>query len=176
LPVHSLWLVPDRRGPEFAKLRRLIEDLAERFGTPIFDPHVTLVGGVEGTFESISVAAERLLLSLPSCELALREVVSRSSYFQRLVAPVELTPELTWARLRALAAFAVEEPDYWPHLSLAYGDLDEGGSQQLLAAAVAANVAGMRFAAARLEAWRTEREVAEWAPLIRYELPPGRGR
>ncbi len=176
MAAHSLWLVPARHGPARATLRQTIERLAGRFGTPVFDPHVTLLGGLEGAFEALSTAAHRLATVIPPCEIALGEIVSRRSYHQRLVAVVAPTPELEGAHSRAVASFSGEASAYWPHLSLAYGDLDEGATAELAAMATAAGVSGLCFDAAALELWRTDGDVGAWRRISSFELWPGRAR
>jgi hypothetical protein len=57
--VRSIWLMPNSDGEAF--LSPLIRDLAERFGTPVFAPHLTLHGctvtAPDRLAEEIAVAA-----------------------------------------------------------------------------------------------------------------------
>ena len=173
---HALWLVPPRRGALSRKLRGLIEDLAGRFGTPVFAPHVTLLGGLSGASTALSGGAERMARRLEPCEVRLGEIVSRDAYFRRLVSVTAPTDALLAARELAAAAFRLPAEPYWPHLSLAYGDLDPVQTASLLAAAVAAGVSGQRFAASTLELWRTEGPVGRWRCVASLRLGAARGR
>jgi hypothetical protein len=57
--VRSIWLIPNSDDEAF--LSSLIRDLAERFGTPVFAPHLALRGGTvtapDRLAEEIAVAA-----------------------------------------------------------------------------------------------------------------------
>lgn len=41
---YSLWLLPDE--PSIKQLSATIEEYAEKLDTPVFGPHMTLLGGV----------------------------------------------------------------------------------------------------------------------------------
>ena len=175
MPVYSLWLVPERDGPAFAALAELIRDLARQFDTPVFDPHVTLVGGLEGD-EAALAAAAKDVAGIERPQIELTEIVSRDSYFQRLVVAAAPTPPLLRAHALARAALGAETAAYWPHLSLAYGELDAAQIRRLLVIATAAGPVGAHFPAAALELWRTDGAVSGWACTASFPLPPGRAR
>lgn len=46
---HSLWLMPINNSEPHLFLQSLIEDLAHLVGGPFFPPHVTLLGGMQGS-------------------------------------------------------------------------------------------------------------------------------
>ena len=171
-----MWLVPDRSASVYARLRRLIVELAQRFGTPPFDPHVTLLGGLDAPLGSVRRDLARLAPSLRPCEIRLGEVVSRGEYFQRLVAVVESTPDVTAAHERAKAVFAGHRPAYRPHLSLAYGSLTEAQTAVLCDLANASGVMGTRFTPAGLELWRTDGPVEAWVCVAALRLGPANDR
>ena len=46
---YSIWLVPDRGTDAYQQLDKVIGEYAQRFeDAPEFEPHITVVGGVEG--------------------------------------------------------------------------------------------------------------------------------
>ena len=163
LPSHSLWLVPDRSGPVFARLRSVIEALARRFDTPSFDPHVTVLGGLDRPLAGLEADCVRLAAPIEPYEIALGEIVSNGVYFQRLIALAAPTAAVRAAHEAAKAALAVGAGPYLPHLSIAYGDLDADETAELASAAAAAGVSGTHFTAATLELWRTDGPVEGWS-------------
>ena len=118
--IRSLWLMPCREDEAF--LASLVSELAARFGTPIFAPHLTLRGDTNATFE-------RLLDDI-------RAAAAASQPFTEPIAGIETTQ----AFFRAFyVRFAVSAPllglkrrldpqeteRFMPHVSLLYGNLPE---------------------------------------------------
>jgi hypothetical protein len=176
LTTHSLWLVPDRSGPVFVRLCSLIEALARRFNTPMFDPHVTLLGGLERPFDEVRAIGEAFAPGVEPYVIRLGNIVSNGIYFQRLIALASPTATVLGAHERAKAAFGAKAMPYLPHLSLAYGELEEAQTAQLQATAVAAGVVGTTFSTPSLEVWRTDGPVASWERAGVFTLGMTRGR
>jgi hypothetical protein len=156
-------------GEEAAGLRRVIEDLARRFGTPRFEPHVTLLPGLPGDEGGILEKAAGFAPSLPPFEVRLGEPEGGGTYFRRLIARAEPTTALVDGhRLAARSFDRASDPEFLPHLSLLYGHL---GAE--VVAALCASEAGRvpgRFAVRHLDAWRTDGPVSAWRRLGRYSL------
>ncbi len=107
----ALWLVPP--APLAARLAAVIDELAARYGTPRFPPHVTL----RSRLREIP-PLEELAASLRSLTLRPLRVTAGSSLYQCVF--VEL---------------AREDPRLPrdPHLSLIYGDLDAATRAEIAA-------------------------------------------
>lgn len=119
----SLWLVP-QEGEAARWLGDWINSLAERFGTPSFGPHLTLLGGLDGPEGEILRQSTVLARALPHLELRLSAIEGSDAYFRCVFARVESTAELVLARERALELFGRQgEPPFTPHISLMYGRL-----------------------------------------------------
>ena len=46
---YSVWLMPEESA--FKDLQKTIFDLADKYKTTSFDPHITIIGGVSGSEE-----------------------------------------------------------------------------------------------------------------------------
>lgn len=164
----SFWLMP--RGEVHARLSGLISSLSRRCGTPPFEPHVTLLGGLCGPGTAILSKAERLAGSLGPVEIRLMTAGHRDEYFRCLFVRAEPTPSLLAAHLGATELFGRrrEVPPFFPHLSLVYADLAAKEKERIL------DEIGRDFAAAfdarELHAVRTEGEVRSWRRLASFPL------
>jgi len=112
----------------------IIQDLSQTYGTPVFEPHVTIVSGLSGDEEALvstidAFAASKEILSAPVEGLDYQE-----GFFKALFLNVQNTPALDQlnqqARMR-LNPFG--QGVYEPHLSLLYGDITVEEKNQIIA-------------------------------------------
>jgi 2'-5' RNA ligase len=166
ISAHSIWLVPNRSGATFARLRDVIDALARRSEGEPFDPHVTLIGSLAAEPTELLAPARSLAERLTPYEIVLGHIVARPldpNRYRRLFAEVEPTEPVMAANVEARVAFGVEGGEaYAPHLSLAYADGTPAAFEDLKGEALRAGVAGVRFEARTLELWRTAGPVADW--------------
>jgi 2'-5' RNA ligase len=160
----SLWLRLDLVLE--ARVSRLIRELAERLGTPVFEPHVTLLGGLTGSSDEILERAGRLAAETPAFSIRLGALGGQDEYFRCLYLEVEKTPELLDLHRRALGSFEARETGpFFPHVSLVYGDLSRAEKDRLEATLETPKRACRSVA---LEARLTDGEVASWRRLARF--------
>lgn len=119
---YSLWLLPS--GEQERRLAGAIDRLSLDPGGPRFDPHLTLLGGLDGEEEMFVGATDRLSASLRPLTLHLRGVEFGDAYYRCLYLRVERREELMAAHREALRRFGKKnDPSFMPHLSLFYGTL-----------------------------------------------------
>jgi 2'-5' RNA ligase len=120
----TLWLL---LTPEaHAWFQALIERLSARLGTPVFEPHITLLGGLTGEEEGLRQRTRALAGAIGSFEARLLEAKWLDEYYRCLFVEVALSRALLDAHETARKAFDQRlEPGFYPHLSLVYGDLKE---------------------------------------------------
>lgn len=165
----SLWLVP----PEDVRcgLARRIDDLAERLGTPRFEPHVTLLAGIEAEAGQVAAQSRGLVERLEPVGLRLTRAGGRDEFFRCVFLEVEPEPGLVAAHGRARDRFRKgKEPPFFPHLSLVYGRL---GSDQKAALIEEINEdASWRIETHAAELWvvLTEGAAEEWRVVERLPL------
>jgi 2'-5' RNA ligase len=146
-----------------SSLTTVIAGLARRHGTDAFEPHVTLLGGLEGPGETLLSAARELALGLRPFEIQLLGASTGLEFFHCVFVSAAGTPALLEARARAREAFGVgpEEP-FRPHLSLVYGDL---GAEEREFARLAAGDLKSSFVADALHVVDTSGPVPGWRRL-----------
>jgi len=108
------------------RLKRHILDLSKRFASPAFEPHVTLLGRLEGTELELRSNASILASRLTPVVIQLEEVGYLNEYFRCLFIRVARSRSLLEAYERAVETFGADEQlKFMPHLSLVYADLNK---------------------------------------------------
>lgn len=154
----SLWLVPP--AELHASLEAAILGLARRHGTEAFEPHVTLLGGLEAPAAGLSSPARRLAEGLRPFEVHLVGASTGLDFYRCVYVAAAGTPELLFAHALAREAFEVQpEEPFRPHLSLVYGDL---GAEEKEFARLAAGDLRSSFLADALHVVDTSGPVSGW--------------
>jgi cyclic phosphodiesterase-like protein len=163
----SLWLVPE--GPEALAVDALIGELACRFGTPHFAPHLTLVAGIETGAEAVVRGAHALAQRLPVTPVRFLGLAHTPDYFRALFARAAEDLPIANARRQAEDLLGPAPPGaFAPHLSLLYGRIPHETLRLLVDEFRAASPPSIVMRA--LEVVSTEGEVHEWRSLARLPL------
>lgn len=121
--TYSLWLMPSERLYE--QLHSLIQQLSKPYGTPEFEPHVTLIGSITGDLETIILNSAKLASTVPHYEIVLDAIGHRDEFYRCLFAHVQHTDAVLNAHIHARDVFENTTTEkYMPHMSLMYGTLD----------------------------------------------------
>ncbi len=161
-----LWLVPELSCE--VRLAEIIDGLSQEWGTPRFAPHVTLLGNVRGSESEVLAEAERLAAKLDPVALGFLELDWSDQFYRAFYLVVEKEPALLRAHAAAAEAFRRSpDPSYFPHLSLAYGDLKD--EQRLQARGVVEKGLGS-CRAERMDVVRTTGPPESWKTLAAYPL------
>ena len=120
MTYYHLWLTPE--GVARERIAALIVQLSKQCGSPRFEPHVTLLGGIEGEEFIICEQTKALAQSLQPIDITLLESACEDSYFRSLYFNVKETSEIFDAHHRAMRLFCIiPQISFQPHLSLLYG-------------------------------------------------------
>ena len=129
--IHSLWFKP--AGPTFDVLAKVVESFARAAGASAFEPHVTLIGNLEGTEAEILRHSETLAHTLRPFAIELTEPAFGQEHFQCVFMRVRGTPAVMDANLQARQAFNQTAGGYMPHLSLVYGSFPDARKREIIA-------------------------------------------
>jgi hypothetical protein len=168
----SLWLVPD--GPEDQAIAALIGELAARFGTPSFPPHVTLMAGIQEAPDLVVARGREMARVLRDFSIRFNGLEHSAEYFRALI--VRVTPDLPILDARRRAQMALPgEPvgPFVPHLSLLYGSLPVETRRHLMGEVSAS--APDTIVLRHLDVVSTEGPVSEWRQLARLPLTAALG-
>jgi 2'-5' RNA ligase len=118
-PTYHLWLKPS--GRIYETLSRTIRTLAREFRAPVFDPHVTLAGPLEGNERELLDRCERLRNELAPFAIVLDEPLDGPDYFRCVFMRAVPDAAIMDANQSARRIFSLPERPFMPHLSLIYG-------------------------------------------------------
>ena len=155
----SLWLMPTAELRK--KLAQTIHRLARLYGTPIFEPHVTLLGGLAVSEDEALSKTQQLSTRLRPFEVRLSRADYLAEYFLCLFLRVEETEPLLETNFKARQVLdRYSDPRYYPHLSLMYGSLGPGRKQTIVP--TVSHHCEARFEVERLHLYSTEGEPGDW--------------
>lgn len=138
----SIWLMPAES--DAALLRGIVAELSARFGTPAFEPHLTLAGDLHGSWGAYVPLLDGLAEASASFSQPVEKVVLTDAYFRAFYAAFARSPALDRLKRLCVAATGGSIDDFTPHVSLLYGKVDETGK------AVAAEEVERRLSGARI--------------------------
>lgn len=159
----SLWATPAPDSPLRTRLASVISELSAKYGTPPFDPHVTVLGGFGEpqrlSEEEVFSRSRALCKALKPYTCRVKELSAGSAYFQCVYLLMEKTDEVMQPYTQACAAFGAGSKDYMPHLSLIYGNLateQKEEAKQFVTAGSNDLLRDTEFMVSSLQLWRTE--------------------
>lgn len=133
MSTFHLWLAP--ASVDYDRLAGIISDLSARYRGPKFDPHLTLLGKLEGEQESLIALTQQLARALQSFEVRLEAPAYEAQYFRCLYLPAEPSPPLLEAHRQATQIFNAKSTSaFEPHVSLLYGLFPERVKQEVITA------------------------------------------
>ena len=133
MSTFHLWLVPT--GALFDRLAGVLADLSARYRGPAFDPHLTLLGRLEGEEEVLVDRTRQFAHALQPFEVRLKEPGYEAQYFRCLFLPVESSPPILDAHRQATRIFDAQPTSAFdPHVSLLYGLYPERVKQEIITA------------------------------------------
>ena len=125
---YALWIVPE--GAAYNLTDGYITRLSQTYNLPKFEPHVTLLGGIRAPDTS---ALRTLTRGLPPFRIRLaHQPQYLDEYFRCLFLKAHETPALMETFAQASRLFGYQSKPYFPHLSLAYGDLPVKNKREMI--------------------------------------------
>jgi 2'-5' RNA ligase len=163
----SVWLVP--LGDVYEQLAHLILQLSQEYSSPVFPPHVTLLGGLNGAEQDTIAKTRQLAAQIEPFQVQLTSVDYTDDYHRALFVRLQESGPLLAANHAAREIFNCQnEPKYLPHLSVLYGHFAPAVKEDIMARI------GRRFdlcfLTTRLELHSTFGETKDWFTLGKFEL------
>ncbi|CAM9134897.1 unnamed protein product [Chrysoparadoxa australica] len=122
--------------------------------------------------EEVMEVTRQLGSRLKPFDVVMGPVVTGKQYFKSVFSRIDRAthPVIVETHAQAVESFAAHLPeggkgmnnDYDPHLSLAYGDLEDGVRETVKGLAEQAHVEGMKCRVAEIQVWSTEGLVKDW--------------
>lgn len=163
----SLWLQPT--GQVYDRLAEMIRQLSEQYRAPVFEPHITLLGGLAGNRESLVLRTTQLAKLIQPNIVTLTTVDYLDEYFRCLFVSVEKTKWLADANIGARKLFHREgTPEFMPHLSLMYGNFPPTTKQRIIIEI--GSTLATSFEVTSLHLWSTNGAPLEWYEVQEFFL------
>ena len=148
-------------GEVCQRLAGTILELSRQYGTPAFEPHVTLAGGIVGPAREVESQMKDLARRLPPLTIRLTTVAGLEEYFRCLFVRVAQTRPIMSANEVAREIFRLpKRPAFMPHLSLLYGSLKSIEKERIIASL--GRQFEIEFKAATLHLYLIKREPEVW--------------
>lgn len=166
---YSLWLRP--QGDIAFSLQQRIQKLSKKYESASFEPHITLVGGLSAGETELKQLTDTLAGALSPFDIILTHADIGNTYYQSLFVRIKETKELMNARKKAKQMLSIsrnDKEDYFPHLSLMYGDFKREQKERIL------NTMGrefhLRFSVSNLLLIETSGKPQEWEKIYTAEF------
>ncbi|MCF7809145.1 MAG: hypothetical protein K9M49_06125 [Candidatus Marinimicrobia bacterium] len=164
---YSIWLLPDDKSTHL--LQGTIDTLSARFHSPVFQPHITLLGQLEGDQLSIMGSFNMLCKGVHPFMLGVRGIAYQNVFFRSMFCELSETGELMALNQLARERYGREtDKAYFPHLSLLYSHKSEAEKQTAVKSLKPQYPDLMTIASFALV--KTQGEVGDWELLKRFEL------
>jgi len=86
---YSIWVIPSESVN--ITLQKIIDQLSKEFGGPLFEPHMTIIGGINQGLSEIEEKTYKIAQTLNTLELTLGPVSFSTTYFQNVLVRVNST-------------------------------------------------------------------------------------
>lgn len=118
--VHSIWLMPS--ADDTTMLERMVADFSGRFGSPRFQPHLTLVEDMERSVNELAPLVEEVAAGIGSFTTPVAAIGVSALFFRSFYARFAAEGPLLELKRRAIEKILPDNiAEFMPHISLAYG-------------------------------------------------------
>lgn len=156
--MYSIWLLPSEKDSK--RFQKIIETLSQSFKTPTFEPHLTLCTNIPNITDDLFYQISVLAALTSTFEVYIGEAQTSPHYFKSLFVQVHANRTLQNLQQEIQNLFSDIEYDFFPHLSLLYGELKEEVKKSKINLVKEDLVAV--FQASQIAIVDTEGEVANW--------------
>ncbi len=164
---YALWLIPERAI--YQEIQGLISPLQASVGQPVFNPHITLISGLNLREDEIINRAKILAENHSVVTVAIERAVWGYTFFQRYFYTLKSVDKLLALHKDALQIFGeTDSGKYRPHISLEYAD-----HTQIPDESIQNNVRSMYGISVKLTdllVVKTTGSIEEWETLVTCSL------
>ena len=170
--MHSIWLMPS--ADACARFSDYISQLSKHWSGPVFPPHITLLGDLNRSADSLIAECAVTFSALPAGRATVTGAAGGEAFFTSLYLDVSLPDSHTTGRARLAGSFNSEPSKaFRPHISLAYGPVG-GTNKSGLIEQIAEELTGYEFELASIEIFESAKTipVESWHSIWRHDLAP----
>lgn len=122
--IFSVWIIPEVKDREY--LQNIINNLAIKYNSPVFIPHMTLSGDIRLSIDEIEFAVEEIFKNTKPFKIKKTRVNQSELFFKTVFIEFELDKNLK--NLYSLLSGKIRKDDLFafkPHISLIYKFMPE---------------------------------------------------
>lgn len=171
---HSVWLMPC--AADEAALTAIVARLAARFGSPQFQPHLTMAEDMPRSVADLTAPVAAIAAAGRAFTATITAIAATDAFFRSLYAAFEPKGELAAMKERTVGALqAGALTGFVPHISLAYGPIAAALKVEAQVE-LAASLVGRPIRFDRLCIVRSAQSIpiADWRIERSCALPPAR--
>jgi len=162
----SILLIP--KGETYNKLSSLIIRLSNKYNTPMFKPHVTLIGGFDISEKDAISKTTEIAKNLKPYSIKINNLLYLNEYYKSLFLKVEKTKDVIKANFLARKIFNDERnEEYFPHLSLMYGNSSNQIKEKIISEIKEIN---LEFGVDKIHLFSTANGPENWYKVKEFDL------
>ena len=161
-----LWLIPQKET--YDEFQKIIADLSKTYGTPLFEPHVTVVTGLRGNEDALTEKIDAFALGKHALSVISKGMDYKRGFFTALFLNIQRSSEIDRLNTQArqdLTPFG--QGPYHPHLSLLYGNITSQEQERIVADH---NYAGQTILLNKLKLIKGHSDVSQWRVIREWSL------
>ncbi len=117
--MFSIWLIPDEKDEN--ELSKIVKNLAYRYNSPIFIPHLTLLGNVVISFDDLKSAVDEVFENKKPFTIKEAKLNQSEQFFKTVFIEFELDENLKkFFELLSIKTDKIDIETFKPHISLIY--------------------------------------------------------
>lgn len=159
LREYSLWLMPKDKKAEI--FNKLLVDAARQAKTGIFEPHITLLGGIRLKQRHIIKNMEKLVSKLTPFKISFIKSGSTEEFYKSVFLECKKTKKLMQANKLAQRIFS-KDYRYIPHMSIVYGNVSSSTKDKIVNSVSTKLLKSMPFIAESIVLCRAFGKFDEW--------------
>ena len=165
---YHLFLEPD--GEVRKQLQGIITELSRVSSSPVFTPHITLLGKIPDEQESLLVKKTNTIASaMKKQRVTLKGISMQDSYYRALYMQISDKEGLETIHTYATTVFAMAyAQSYLPHLSLLYGNYSQEQKEVFLSTVQVPSL--LSFEATTIHLYKTSGKPHQWNKIYSCSL------
>lgn len=129
--MHSIWLIPSEGSS--AQICNTIARISSQLGRPAFQPHITMLGDLDCAPGALIEKTSNAIANLESCQAQVAGIDGSDSYFMSLYLDISIPCAFENARRDLAQSINLQTlGQFRPHVSLAYGSIEEERKRDLI--------------------------------------------
>lgn len=163
---YSILLVPNDKKA-YRLYYQTIKKLSKQHHTPLFNPHITLLGSITGQEKDIVTKTGNLAQELKPCLISFDNLGMEQFFFRSLYLEAKPTKQLLQTNQKAGTIFGTNFP-FMPHLSLLYSNLSDRQKRAIITSLESQQWPD--FTVDALHLYKCDGEVEDWHEVLKAKF------